>query len=81
MAMRVPRTASGALRLSATGQGFLLGDGGARMRGVLGGQLPQAFLSQINFSQVMVDPVRDAVAVKLGPLLPALEAFARERGL
>jgi hypothetical protein len=25
--------------------------------------------------------VRDAVAEKLGPLLPALEAFARERGL
>jgi len=32
-------------------------------------------------TQVMVDTVRDAVAEKLGPLLPALEAFARERGL
>ena len=32
-------------------------------------------------TQVMVDTVRDAVADKLGPLLPALEAFARERGL
>ena len=32
-------------------------------------------------TQVMVDSVRDAVADKLGPLLPALEAFARERGL
>lgn len=32
-------------------------------------------------TQVMVDSVRDAVAEKLGPLLPALEAFARERGL
>ena len=31
-------------------------------------------------TQVMVDTVRDAVAEKLGPLLPALEAFARERG-
>jgi riboflavin synthase len=32
-------------------------------------------------TQVMVDTVRDAVAEKLGPLLPALELFARERGL
>jgi riboflavin synthase len=32
-------------------------------------------------TQVMVDTVRDAVAEKLGPLLPVLEAFARERGL
>jgi riboflavin synthase len=32
-------------------------------------------------TQVIVDTVRDAVAEKLGPLLPALEAFARERGL
>jgi riboflavin synthase len=32
-------------------------------------------------TQVMVDTVRDAVAERLGPLLPALEAFARERGL
>lgn len=32
-------------------------------------------------TQVMVDTMRDAVAEKLGPLLPALEAFARERGL
>ena len=32
-------------------------------------------------TQVMVDTVRDAVAEKLGPLLPALQAFARERGL
>ena len=32
-------------------------------------------------TQVMVDSVRDAVAEQLGPLLPALEAFARERGL
>jgi riboflavin synthase len=30
---------------------------------------------------VVVDTVRDAIAEKLGPLLPALEAFARERGL
>jgi riboflavin synthase len=29
----------------------------------------------------MVDTVRDAMAEKLGPLLPALELFARERGL
>ena len=32
-------------------------------------------------TQVFVDTVRDAVAERLGPLLPALEAFARERGL
>ena len=32
-------------------------------------------------TQVMVDTVRDAVAERLGPLLPALEEFARERGL
>ncbi|MFN9450874.1 MAG: riboflavin synthase subunit alpha [Rubrivivax sp.] len=32
-------------------------------------------------TQVVVDTVRDAIAEKLGPLLPALEAFARERGL
>jgi riboflavin synthase len=32
-------------------------------------------------AQVIVDTVRDAVAERLGPLLPALEAFARERGL
>ena len=32
-------------------------------------------------TQVMVDTVRDAVAERVGPLLPALEAFARERGL
>jgi len=32
-------------------------------------------------TQVIVDTVRDAVAEQLGPLLPALEAFARERGL
>jgi riboflavin synthase len=32
-------------------------------------------------TQVMVDTVRETVAERLGPLLPALEAFARERGL
>ena len=32
-------------------------------------------------TQIMVDTVREAVADQLGPLLPALEAFARERGL
>ncbi|MDP1535947.1 MAG: riboflavin synthase subunit alpha [Burkholderiales bacterium] len=32
-------------------------------------------------TQAVVDTVRDAVAERLGPLLPALEAFARERGL
>jgi riboflavin synthase len=32
-------------------------------------------------TQVMVDTVRDAVHERLGPLMPALEAFARERGI
>ncbi len=32
-------------------------------------------------TQVMVDTVRDAVDERLGSLLPALQAFARERGL
>lgn len=32
-------------------------------------------------TQVMVDTVRDAVAEQLGPLLPTLQALARERGL
>ncbi len=32
-------------------------------------------------TQVVVDTVRAAVEERLGPLLPALEAFARERGL
>jgi riboflavin synthase len=32
-------------------------------------------------TQVMVDTVREAVAERLGPLLAALEAFARERGI
>jgi len=32
-------------------------------------------------TQVIVDTVRDALQERLGPLLPALEAFARERGI
>jgi riboflavin synthase len=32
-------------------------------------------------TQVFVDTVRDAIEERLGPLLPALEAFARERGI
>ena len=32
-------------------------------------------------TQVFVDTVRDAIEQRLGPLLPAQEAFARERGL
>lgn len=32
-------------------------------------------------TQVIVDTVRDAVEARLGPLMPALEAFARERGI
>ncbi len=32
-------------------------------------------------TQVVVDTVREAIDERLGPLLPALEAFARERGI
>lgn len=32
-------------------------------------------------TQVVVDTVRDALDEKLGPLLPVLEAMARERGI
>jgi riboflavin synthase len=32
-------------------------------------------------TQVMVDTVRDTLEERLGPLLPALEALLRERGL
>lgn len=32
-------------------------------------------------TQVMVDTIRDAVAEKVGALLPALKAFAQEKGL
>lgn len=32
-------------------------------------------------TQVMVDSVREAVSVRLGPLMPVLRAFAQERGL
>ena len=32
-------------------------------------------------TQVVVDTVRDALEEKLGPLLPVLEAIARERGI
>ncbi|HET9978332.1 MAG TPA: riboflavin synthase subunit alpha [Burkholderiaceae bacterium] len=32
-------------------------------------------------TQVIVDTVRDTIAERLGPLLPALRAFARERGI
>ena len=32
-------------------------------------------------TQVIVDTVREAVEHRLGPLMPALEAFARERGI
>jgi riboflavin synthase len=32
-------------------------------------------------TQVVVDTVRDALDEKLGPLLPVLEAIAKERGI
>jgi hypothetical protein len=47
---------SGALRLAASGQGWLLDGQGGRMAGPLTGRVPAGFLSQIAISQVMVDP-------------------------
>ncbi len=48
------------------------------------GDKPEGALLNIEIerqTQVFVDTVRDAIEQRLGPLLPALEAFMRERGL
>ena len=47
---------SPSLRLAATGQSFILDKSGASLTGALVGAQPGAFLAQIAFSQVMVDP-------------------------
>ena len=47
---------SPSLRLAATGQSFITDDTGAFLSGALIGAEPAAFLTQIAFSQVMVDP-------------------------
>lgn len=44
------------LRAKASGQTFLIGADGARMKGPLSGALPVAFVSQISFDDVMIDP-------------------------
>lgn len=47
---------SSSLRLSATGQSFLIDPQGAALSGSILGAVPAAFIAQINFSEVMVDP-------------------------
>ncbi len=47
---------SRSLRIKATGSSYILRDDGRRITGPLVGKRPAAFLSQIAFSQVMVDP-------------------------
>lgn len=47
---------SPSLRMAATGQSYILDENGASLSGVLLGAKPAAFLTQIAFSQVMVDP-------------------------
>jgi hypothetical protein len=44
------------LRLSADGQTFLIGASGQRLKGPLGGGLPDSFLTQIRFRDVKIDP-------------------------
>lgn len=44
------------LRAEARGQSYLVGADGARLTGPLTGALPTAFLTQIRFDQVMIDP-------------------------
>ena len=47
---------SPSLRLAATGQSYILDSSGAQLSGALVGAEPGAFLTQIAFSKVMVDP-------------------------
>ncbi len=47
---------SPSLRFSATGQSYILGPNGAKLGSNLLGATPDAFLAQINFSEVKVDP-------------------------
>ena len=47
---------SRSLRIKATGSSYILRADDSRITGPLGGKRPAAFLSQIAFSQVMVDP-------------------------
>ncbi len=47
---------SPSLRVKAEGQTYLMRADGSHISGALAGELPAAFLSQIRFTQVMVDP-------------------------
>ena len=47
---------SPSLRLKASGQSLLLGAGGQPLTGTPLGAIPEAFLAQFSFSEVMVDP-------------------------
>ena len=44
------------LRLKATGHSYLTRADGSRIIGALAGEVPDAYLTQLQFSQVMVDP-------------------------
>ncbi len=44
------------LRARAAGQAYLVAEDGQRLTGPLTGALPTAFLTQISFAQVMIDP-------------------------
>lgn len=48
--------ASRTLRAKASGQAYLMGADGVRISGPLTGALPAAFLTQIRFDEVMIDP-------------------------
>lgn len=49
---------SPSLRLAATGQSYIADRDGAPLSGTLIGSKPRAFLTQLTFSQMMVDPAR-----------------------
>lgn len=56
VAMRRMEVDSPSLRARATGQAYLVGEAGQRLSGPLAGTLPRAFLTQISFQEVMIDP-------------------------
>lgn len=47
---------SSTLRIKAVGQSYLIRADGSRIIGTLAGEMPNAFLTQLQFSQVTVDP-------------------------
>jgi hypothetical protein len=44
------------LRVQATGHSYLTRADGSRIKGALAGEVPDAYLTQLEFSQVMIDP-------------------------